>query len=422
MRIGKPNPTALPVVSGTDLISPSFYARGDPHAVWATLRDECPVYWQGNAAHGGFWIVTRHRDVCDVLSDHRRFTSEGGTMLSVLHTEDVGAGRMMAATDPPRHTQLREAIGRTLDRRVVESQGAQIRAAVRELLAPAAWHEPWDIGAAAMLFPMAITGTMMGLPRADWSALARLTTASIAPDDPEFRDGDPSATARRAHHELLAYFADAARGRSRSSGDRSDMIAHLVRMDAGGRRLTEEEVVLNCYSLLLGANGTTPHALCCLFMLLAESPALLESLATSRRPADLQSTVEEALRWSSPTMHFMRYATRDLTLAGTPIGAGDAVTAWLGSANRDRDVFADPYRFDAVRRPNRHVAFGRGPHYCVGAALARAALVDLLGELVATVRAVTVAGPVQHLSSNVIAGIKHLPVRLELRPGEDRPA
>jgi cytochrome P450 len=149
--------------------------------------------------------------------------------------------------------------------------------------------------------------------------------------------------------------------------------------------------------------------------------AFIEHPDQYRRTAPDESAValavEEGLRWSSPANHFMRYAVADTELSGVPVPAGSAVVAWLGAANRDERVFDEPYRFDVRRTPNRHVAFGFGPHYCIGAPLARIALRLFFSEVVALVDRFELAGEVEHLRSNFVAGITRMPVTVRLRPG-----
>jgi len=157
---------------------------------------------------------------------------------------------------------------------------------------------------------------------------------------------------------------------------------------------------------------TTPHAVAGTVLALIEHP---DEYRRWHAVPDLTPTaVEEGLRWASPANHFMRHATKDMTLHGEHIKAGDAVVAWLGSANRDEEMFPDPFRFDLGRTPNRHVAFGFGPHYCVGAPLARIALRMLFAEVAAAVAEFALAGPVEHLTSNFVAGIKSMPVTARL--------
>jgi cytochrome P450 len=334
-------------------------------------------------------------------------------MLCILDTQDVAGGQMMAATDPPRHTALRAPIHRAFTRDALEAHLPQIRAAVQSLLEPALDGEPWDFAAAAMSFPTRITGTMMGLPEADWPLLARLTTMAIAYEDPEFQEGGAQETLSQSHLELFTYFSEQLLERRRSPAE--DLIQRLMAIEIEGERLTDEEVIFNCYSLLLGANVTTPHSATALVMALAENPDQYDELMHDPGTL-LAGAVEEGLRWSSPANHFMRYARHDTELRGVRIARGDAVSAWLGSANRDEDVFESPYKFDVRRRPNPHVAFGFGSHYCVGAPLARLALRELLAEVLRRTRRLEVVSPARHLASNFVAGVKHLEVVMHPRP------
>ncbi|ALG08367.1 cytochrome P450 [Kibdelosporangium phytohabitans] len=409
MRITKPggDPVDLDTV---DLFDHGLYATGDPHAIWAAMRGHAPVHRQTLPDGRGFWSVTRYHDVNDVLRDHTRFTSSQGTLLSILGSTDPAGGKMMAASDPPVHSALREPMGKVLSHSALQEHNPRIRRVVLRMLGPLLDGGVWDIARAAARFPMAFTGTLMGLPESDWPRLAGLTTMAIAPQDPEYRQSDGHGTLAAAHHQLFAYFSEQARNRKRHPSD--DLVGFLVRMRAGDRPLKHDEIVYNCYSLLLGANVTTPHAVAGTVLALIEHPD--EYRRWRQEPRRTSTAVEEGLRWASPANHFMRHATQDMTLHGVQIKEGDAVVAWLGSANRDEQVFPDPFRFDTARSPNRHVAFGFGPHYCIGAPLARIALRMLFTEIVAAVGEFALAGPVEHLTSNFVAGIKSMPVTARL--------
>ncbi len=422
MRIGVPADTAVLRLDDIDLADPALYAAGDPHLVWKALRERAPIHHQVLPDGRSFWSVTKYHDVNDVLRDHTRFTSRRGTLLSILGTDDPAGDRMMAASDPPTHTAMREPMAKVLSHRALKERAPRIRGVVQRMMAPLLDGGEWDVAAAAAAFPMAFTGSLMGLPERHWERLTRLTTMAIAPSDLEFREGSARGTLVAAHHELFEYFSDQVRDRGRRPAPApadEDLIDFLIRMETGGRRLRHDEIVYNCYSLLLGANVTTPHAVAATVLALVEHPDEYRKLLED--PSLVAGAVEEGLRWSSPANHFMRYATQDLSLRGVDIEAGDAVVAWLGSANRDEEVFPDPYRFDITRRPNRHVAFGFGPHYCIGAPLARLSLGLLFEELVKVVEEFELAGPVEHLESNFVAGIKHLPVTARLRLGPTRP-
>ncbi|MBB2910409.1 cytochrome P450 [Streptosporangium becharense] len=404
-------------VAAVDFLDSGFYADGDPHALWARLRADDPVHWfDPGDGREPFWVVTRHAEVTRVLKNHEEFSSRRGTMLCIidLSMPDIASDQMMPDTDPPRHGQLRDPLNRALTRQAVGRQEERMREVVHNLIRPGLDGEVFDLARAALMFPMAFTGQIMGMPSENWPRMSELTTMTIAYDDPDFASGPPKATLRQAHHELFAFFNREISRRDRSA-PADDLIGILLSMSLEESPLTDEQIMLNCYALLLGANVTTPHAVCTAVRMLAEDPERYRRLCET--PALRDTCLEEVLRWSSPASHFMRYAQRDVELAGRKIEAGQPVSVWLGSANRDERVFRDPYRFDIARRPNRHVAFGVGPHYCIGAGLARLGLRIFLSELTRLVEKVEVVGETAHLRSNFVAGYKSMPVRFTPRPG-----
>lgn len=389
-----------------DLSDPGLYSDGDPHPVWHAMRERDPIRWQP-VAHAGFWSVTRYADITTVLRDHSTFTSQRGTVLSLLGTADPASGRQLSATDPPRHTTMRSPVQHALSPRLVARYTEQVRSEVRTLLAPFRDRGTLDLAEVTSALPMVATGTLMGLDRADWPRLTRMAIASVAPEDPDYqhRDG-PAVTFHWAHRELFSCLHDVVNHRQRTPGQ--DLVSVLLAAkDDDGRRLEPGEVVSNSYGLILGATVTTPFVANAALFELLSSGAYEDWL---RHPNLLDSGVEEALRWASPTNHLMRHATRDVDLGGVPIREGDPVVVWLGSANRDEKAFAAPYRFDVRRRPNRHLAFGIGPHYCVGHTVARLSLRLFFEELLSTAVNLHIIGPATHLRSTFIVGIKHLPI------------
>ncbi|MFE0106870.1 cytochrome P450 [Streptomyces sp. NPDC059009] len=412
-------PSLPPPSSWPDLADPDLYADGDPYAAWHTLREHAPVHWQPAGDGLGFWSVTRYADVERVLADHASFTSERGTLLGLLGRHDPAGGRQMAVTDPPRHDRMRAPLHRALRLRSAEAHSEEIRAGIRELLPETDGAErSFDLSAVCAQLPLVVLGPLLGLPARDRPHLVRLALMCAAEDDPEHQLPEgPEATLERGHRELFAYFADLVRDRRRRprAGDGGDLVDVLLTMEVDGARLTPGEVLSNCYSLLLGASVTLAHV----------PPAtVLELTRTGRhhdwagRPELLDSGVEEALRWASPARHFMRHARRPLDLAGVPVAAGDPVVAWLGSANRDGAVFARPDTFDPARRPNRHLAFGAGPHYCAGAGIARVTLRLFFAELFARYAEIEVTGPPRRARSTFLSGITRLPVRVRPRQKE----
>jgi cytochrome P450 len=411
MRLSRPVDPHTVDLDSVDLVDSSLYGFGDPHSIWNAMRARDPLRWQAVGDELGFWSVTKMADADIVLRDHTKFTSQRGTMLFLLGKDDPARGRQMAATDPPRHTRMRVPLQRALAPKAIERYAGPIREEVRRVLAPALSGEPYDFASNMMAMPMATAGRIMDLPRADWPRLTQLTAMSIAPDDPEFAaQSTAQATLEAAHRELFAYFHDIVRERRRNLGD--DLISLLLTMDVDGEKIEVGAVLANCYSLLLGANITTPFVPIAALAELIGTPKLYDWM---NDPDALTLGVDEAVRWASPANHFMRYAIDDVEIRGKQISAGDAVVVWLGAANRDDEYFTDPFTFDFRRKPNKHIAFGIGPHYCVGHSVARLSLRTLFEELFSTFEDFEFAGEVQHLCSNFVAGIKHMPITARVR-------
>ncbi|WP_030487102.1 cytochrome P450 [Micromonospora chokoriensis] len=407
MRLTPPDP-GRPVDLGADLTDPAYYVDGDPHAVWRELRRTAPVSLRQTGAGIEYWSVTRHPDVDRVLRDHRSFTSTRGTFLNVLGRPDPAAGRQLAATDPPRHTAMRSPLHQTLSLRSTAGEDPMIRERVRALLMPSVEAGEMDVATVMSGLPVAVLGSMMALPADDWQQLTDLAAMAVAPDEPaRMLPKGPQATLQRAHRALFAYFQDKAHERRENPG--SDLMSALLDL-----RIDDQpdpgSMVSNCYSLMVGA-ATWPHAATAGLYQLAESGRYAEYAG---RPELLDPLIEEAFRWASPANHFLRHATTEVELGGVRLPAGAPVVVWLGSANRDEAVFTDPYAFDPARWPNRHLAFGSGPHNCLGAPLARRMIRHVFTEMFELVTDVAPAGPPSHVASNFVAGYRHAPVKLEV--------
>lgn len=410
VRITRPPAGARVSLDGINLADCDLYITGDAHLAWQTLRAECPLFWQEQPDGPGFWAVTRRDDVRRVLAEHETFSSEGGTAISMLRAPDPAAGVMMQATDPPRHKQVRDQLGKPFSIRAVHVHQERILAFVQEAMASALDGEIWDVAGAFADLPMRVAAMLMDLPATDVEPLLRLAYASLAPRDPRFSRGSERDTAASAHYEIISYFTECIAKRRKNLS--ADLISHLITVQVDGCHLDDDELLLNCLSLLLGAVVTTSHAISATLAGLASQHGGEGRLPGS---APAQTAVEEALRWSSPVTHFMRRARRDVRMYDTTIHAGDPVTAWIASANRDETAFEQPYTIDLNRSPNRHVAFGNGPHRCLGGNLARLILRQAIEELSARIDAFEIAGPPIHLVSNEIAGLASLRLRVRLK-------
>ncbi|WP_018803946.1 cytochrome P450 [Salinispora arenicola] len=401
-------------LDSVNLFDLDLYTSGDPHPIWDVMRAQSPLHHQVLADGREFWSVTRYDDVCRVLGDYREFTSERGTVVTHLGEDDIAAGKLLTSTDPPRHTQVRRAIGAKLTARAVASWQDRIRDAIVRFLEPALDGDTFDLAEQALLLPAIVTGPLLGIPERDWQELVQLTAMVTAPSDPHFQHGSEAATLAISHHELVTYVTEWVKQRRSAGGGDGSLLDHLMSVRVGGAPLTDEEIALDGYSILLGANVTTPHTVSGTVLALIERPEQFEKAQAD--PSLLANLVEEGLRWASAACNFMRYAVNDTRIGGGTVPAGGAVVAWIGSANRDESYFPDPHQFDITRSgANRQVAFGFGPHYCIGAPLARMTLGIFFEELVQRFGSIELAGEPQHLRSYFIAGMTHLPIVAQKR-------
>jgi cytochrome P450 len=249
----------------------------------------------------------------------------------------------------------------------------------------------------------------MGIPREDWDWLYELTRRTFGAEDAEYQlAGSARGTAAEAHSDLLLYFGELVEERRSEFG--GDVVSALAQATVEGCPLDDEDVLMNCDTILAAGDETARHAAATGLVAFIEHPE--QWRLVREHPEAIDTAVEEVLRWSSPGMHVLRTATRDVEVAGELIRRGETVTVWNPSANRDERAFEAPERFDVGRSPNRHLAFGVGEHFCLGASLARMELRVLFEELTRRVAEVEVVAPVERLRSNLIGGLKRLPVRL----------
>jgi cytochrome P450 len=398
---------ALLLLDTIDLFDPIRYLDGPPHAAWRTLREKAPVWRQHRRGQPAFWSLTRYDAVAQVLKDTAQFSSMHGNVLDIAEHGDSAGGNTMPLMDPPDHGLVRGPSIRTMSNLVMRNRTEDTRARLQRLLRPCLEGAEVDFAQLMLDLPMLAVGEIIGIPESLWPEIPALTMAGVAPMDPVYSVGSDSRTLAKAHMRLFGIFRDLLEQRRRSPRD--DLITVLATLDFGGRRLTEQQVLLNCYSMVMGANTTTPHVAAHFVLAMANDPATWRSIRA--RPDLTDTVVNEALRWATPTNHVIRKTTTDVHVDGVAIPAGDIVALWIASANRDARVFTDPYTFDPGRSPNPHLSFALGPHYCVGAPAARVVLRLLVEELAGTVERVDLTGPVAHLASNFINGLTRLPIR-----------
>jgi len=389
-----------------DLLSPASFADGQPHEQFRWLRANAPVYRHPEPDGPGFWAVTRYDDVRAVGHDDERFSSVPTIMIPDIE-EGLGfeGHQMMLMSDPPYHTRLRRTINREFTPRAAERLRPRIRELAHQIVDAVVERGECDLVVdVAGEMPSFVIAELLGLPLDDGRRLYHLTeTIHAAPET------QPEGAALGAVLEMFNYAHGVVEEKRRRPG--ADLATQLLEAEVDGHRL--DDIDFNLFFLLLvDAGGDTTRNL------VGGGMAALFDHPDERRRLDsdlagrLPTAVEEMLRWVSPVIYMRRTATGDVELAGTPIAAGDKVVMYYGSANRDERVFADPDRFDLGRTPNEHIAFGGGgPHFCLGAHLARVEVQELLAEMLPRLAELEPAGPVEWLASNFISGPKHLPVR-----------
>jgi cholest-4-en-3-one 26-monooxygenase len=394
-----------------NLIDPDIYERsGPPHDQFAWLREHEPVFWHeygGAPGWPGFWAVTKYEDVMQV-SRHPEIFSSQRRSVSLRELPDNVVERrraMILDMDPPRHTGQRGLVNRGFTPRMISGLEDSIRQTCTRLLDAVAQSGEADLVAdVAGPLPVEVICELVGAPREDRARLYELTNRMAAFDDPEISS---PAVGVQATNEMYAYAAQL--GEQRRREPRDDIVTRLLQPDGDGNELTAHEFNVFVLLLVLAGNETTRNAASGGFLTLLQNHAQWRRLLAD--PALIPTAAEEIIRWVSPINAFRRTAIRDTDLAGQKIAEGDKVLIFYSSANRDEDVFTSPQEFDIDRNPNPHLAFGFGPHFCLGRHLAALELRILLQAVADRMPAITLDGEVTRLRSNFINGIKRMPVR-----------
>ncbi len=409
-----------------DLTDLEVWERGVPYDWLALLRRDAPLYWQPEREGRGFWALTRYDDVVQASKDWETFSSElGGTSLQDLTAEELEARRSMIDTDPPPHTRMRALVNNGFTPRVVNAYEERIRRLARGILEAALEQDELDwVESVAAEIPMWVFSEIMGLPVEDRRLIIELGDKLLGNTDPEVV-GEEFVAERALRDpelrklpfsspfalDLIAYGRRL--GEARRADPREDITTKLVEAELDGSRLTEQEFGTMFILLTTAGNETTRHTISLGLMDLLAHPDELERLVAD--PSLAATAADELLRRAHPVHHFRRTATRDVVLHGRRIARGDKVTIWYASANYDDEKFADPYRLDVARTPNRHVTFGLGgPHFCLGAHLAKLELRVWLEEMIPYLTQLEPAGDPVRLRSNFFNGIKRMPVRVTL--------
>lgn len=414
--MGTPN---LP--PGFDFTDPDIYAHRLPVQELAELRATAPIWWneqppgQGGFGDGGYWVVSKHRDVREVSLRSDVFSSAEKSIVP-RYRDDVAAAQIeagrtsMIMMDDPEHSRLRKIVSRAFTPRAIERLRADLSERAARIAAEAAAAGSGDfVRQVACELPLQAIARLLGVPEEDHEKLFDWSNKMIGSDDPEFAEYDSLTAAG----ELMWYAMQLAARKAEDPGD--DIVTALVQADADGQRLSDAEFGMFVVTLGIAGNETTRNSITQGMMAFADHPEQWE-LFKARRP---KTAADEIIRWATPITAFQRTALVDTELGGVPVTRGQRVALFYRSANFDEDVFDDPYAFDVLRSPNPHLGFGgTGAHYCIGANLARMTIDLMFNGIADHLPDLVPAGEPERLRSSFINGIKHWQVDYQRRPAQ----
>lgn len=415
----------MSITDGTELISPRSYAEnGPPHELWTRLRRESPVHRCTPAGFPPFWAVTRHADICAISKEPKVYLNAPGIVVATeeqarLRDEEEGLGMMrtIIEMDPPEHRSFRKLASPWFTPRAVNRVNEAVETSARELvdkLAGATGEGECDFAQeVATAHPLRILSTILGVSREAEPTILRLTNELFGADDPDLqREGEDRNDAIRALGlELFQLFTGIIE--DRRANPRDDLASLLANGLVDGQPMGPMETFGYYLITFTAGHDTTKNALAGGMRALAEHPGELAKLR--RNPEGLAEAVEEIVRWTTPVNYMKRTAVCDTEVGGTKINAGEELVLFYASANRDEDLFDDPFEFRVDRNPNPHLGFGIGEHFCLGANLARKSQLALWREFAARIEHVELAGEPEQIASSFVVGLKHLPIRYRFR-------
>ncbi len=409
-------------LSQIDILSPELWEEAVPHAAFAVLRARSPVHWHPEPApNKGFWAITRHEDVVAVSKHPALYSSGAGlTMLEEVEPEALEARRSLIDTDAPDHQRLRRIVSPLFTPKAVAKFEAYARQTAGALLDAALVRGEFDwVLDVAEPLPITVLINILGAPPEDADRMIELSNQMIAIDDPDYAP-DYSSLPAGVNPKHLPFGSPASYhvfeygrklGEERRQHPQDDLVSRLVHAEVDGESLTDDEYCNMFQILILAGNETTRTTLTHGMQAFIDHPEQFELLVND--PSLMDSAVEEIIRWATPVIYMRRTALEDVELRGQQIRKGDKVAIWYMSANRDESVFANPYTFDITRQPNPHLGFGGGgPHFCLGAWLARLQIRVIFKEFLARDVRLESNGPLRRVRSNFVNGVKSMPVRV----------
>ncbi|MBU6245866.1 MAG: cytochrome P450 [Actinomycetales bacterium] len=412
----------MSTATAISLADNDLFVQGAPWGVFESLRHHDPVSWQQEPApNKGFWAVTRYQDIVEVLRDPQTYSSEiGATNLEELDASQIEIRKSMLETDGERHRALRKLLQYDFTPRALAIYETFLRGITASTLDEAFQAPTFDfVEAVAADFPIRVLAQLLDVPDADIPQLIKWGNRMVGNTDPEHADVILGSEESEKYRDLpfrspaaLEVFEYGFRlANDRRGKDGRDLVSRLVnQVPMDGIPLDDRDFRNYFLLLVIAGNETTRHTISHTMRNLIANPDAVALLRA--QPELIPWAVEEFLRYASPVYHFRRTARVDTELNGRRIKAGDKVVVWFASGNRDEQVFEDPYRFDVTRKPNEHMAFGRGgPHMCLGNSLARMEIQIMFEDLLARPFDIQPNGEVEYLRSNFVHGIKRFPVK-----------
>jgi cholest-4-en-3-one 26-monooxygenase len=395
---------------GFDFTDPDIYAHRVPEQEFAELRATAPIWWneqpldQGGFGDGGYWVVSKHRDIREVSLRSDVFSSAEKSIVP-RYREDLAQGQIeagrtsMIMMDDPEHSRLRKIVARAFTPRAVDRLRADLAERAQLIASQAAAEGSGDfVRQVACELPLQAIAGLLGVPLEDYHKLFHWSNNMIGSDDPEFADNDSLTSAG----ELMWYAMQLAAQKREVPGQ--DIITTLIEADADGQGLSEAEFGMFMVTLAVAGNETTRNSITQGMMAFTDNPDQWE-LFKGLRP---KTAADEIIRWATPITAFQRTALEDTELGGVRIKKGQRLVLFYRSANFDEEVFDAPHTFNILRNPNPHVGFGgTGAHYCIGANLARMTIDLMFNAIADQMPDLSAAGDPERLRSAFINGVKH---------------
>src|SRR6478609_124753 len=396
---------------------PTAYAneRG-LHAALTHLRANAPVSWVDVPGYRPFWAITKHADIMAIERANGLFTNSPRPVLMTAESDALQAGvgiSTLIHMDDPQHRVVRAIGGDWFRPKAMRAMKLRVdELATRYVDHMAAAGPECDfVQEVAVNFPLYVIMSLLGVPEEDFPRMLQYTQELFGNDDAEFGAGAPKEDQLGVLLDMFGYFN--AITASRREHPTEDLASAIANAKIDGEPLPDVDTVSYYVIIATAGHDTTSATISGGLQALIEHPDQLRRLQDD--PGLIGLATEEMIRWVTPVKEFMRTAREDTTIRGVPIAEGDSVLLSYASANRDEEVFDDPFSFDVGRDPNRHNAFGYGVHFCLGAALARMEVNSFFSELVPRLESVEVAGDPQHIATIFVGGLKHLPIRYSLK-------